>query len=427
MTIREDRPSSTTLEIAVPSRSHEWTIEVQDDEGTRRVPLGATRVVVGTARGADVTVRDPTVSGRHCAFSVLGSGVAIEDLGSTNGTFVGNARVKEAWGGAGTTATIGRSTLVFWPAAHTEDVAELSEPLPGVAGGSFVMRRLASQVRRLARHSEPVLICGESGTGKELIARALHREGPRAQKPFIVMNMASLPRDLVESELFGHERGAFTGAVAKKMGAFQQAEGGTLFLDEIGELPLEAQPKLLRALEYEVRSVGSAGSGCRGDVRVIAATLVVLEERVTEHLFRLDLFHRLEAFIVDVPPLRARRGDVASVARAVLSRMARDFGSRQLTPGALARLAAHDWPGNVRELRNVLLRACDLTESVIEADDIDTALRIRRSDRPPSMLTPRLAKALLAEHGGNMSAAARAAGMPRTTFRKILESSDDGD
>jgi transcriptional regulator with GAF, ATPase, and Fis domain len=414
----EERPSSATLEIAVPSRSHEWTIELQDDRGARRIPLAGRRIVVGTGGGADLIVSDPTVSAKHCALSVLGSGIVIEDLGSTNGTFVGSARVKEAWGEAGTTATIGRSTLVFWPVAR-DDLGEPGPPLAGVAGGSLVMRRLATQVRRLARHSEPVLICGESGTGKELIARALHAEGPRAKMPFVVVNVAALP--LVESELFGHERGAFTGAVAKKSGAFQDAEGGTLFLDEIGELPLEAQPKLLRALEYEVRRVGESGSGRRADVRVIAATLVVLEERVTQHRFRIDLFHRLEAFVVDLPPLRARRGDIGAIAKMMLMKMSRTFGPRALAPGALARLTTHDWPGNVRELANVLLRACDLTTDIIDADDIDRALRIRRSNPPPA-LTPSLARVILDEHGGNLSAAARAAELPRTTFRKILES-----
>jgi len=422
MKVVEERPSSATLEIAIVPRSHDWTIEVQDDAGARRVPLASERVVVGTGRGADLVVTDPTVSSKHCALRVLGSGVTIEDLGSTNGTFVGNARIKEAWGDAGTTATIGRSTLVFWPVARHEDMAEPGPPLPGVAGGSLVMRRLATQVRRLARHSEPVLICGESGTGKELIARALHREGPRADKPFVALNVAALARELVETELFGHERGAFTGAVAKKAGAFRDAEGGTLFLDEIGELPLEAQPKLLRALEYEVRSVGAAGSGKRGDVRVVAATHARLEELVTERRFRLALFHRLEAFVIDTPPLRARRGDIAAIARMLLTSMSRTFGPRQLAPGALARLTSHDWPGNVRELRNVLLRACDLTEGVIDADDVDRAMRSRRSDPPPSALTPQLAKTIFEEHGKNLSAAARAASVPRTTFRKILES-----
>jgi two-component system response regulator HydG len=420
---REERPSSATLEIAIVTRSHDWIIELQDDGGARRVALSETRVLVGASRGADIMVRDPTVSSRHCALSVLGSGVRVEDLGSTNGTYVGNARVLEAWGGAGTTVTLGRSTLVLWPVRPLEDRDDAAPPLPGVAGASISMLRLAGQVRRLARHSEPVLISGETGTGKELVARALHREGPRARKPFVVLNVSSLPRELVESELFGHERGAFTGAVSKRLGAFREADGGTLFLDEIGELPIDAQPKLLRALDgYEVRGVGASGSGQRPDVRVVAATHVALEEKVTQKLFRLDLFHRLEAFVIDVPPLRARRGDIGPIAREILDQKAVDFGPRRLTPSALARLGAHEWPGNVRELRNVLLRACDLAPDVIDDVDIDRAMRVKTSDPPPMATTPTIAKALMREHQNNLSAAARAAGCPRTSFRKLLDS-----
>jgi DNA-binding NtrC family response regulator len=421
--IEEPRPSSATLEIVVEARECGWSVEVQDDEGARRVPLSEKRIVVGTAAAADIVVRDPTVSGRHCALSVLGNGVAIEDLGSKNGTFLGSARVREAWGGAGTAVTIGRSSLVFVPERvdAAEGLDEPGLPLPGVAGGSLAMRKLADQVRRLARHGAPVLIAGESGTGKELIARALHSEGPRSGHPFVAMNVTALPRDLVESELFGHERGAFTGAVARRAGAFAEAEGGTLFLDEIGDLPLDAQPKLLRALDgYEVRRVGSAGAGKRTNVRVVAATHVSLEERVTAGLFRRDLFHRIEVFVVQVPPLRARRGDIPPIAKEVLSRLAPEVGRRHLTPAALARLAAYEWPGNVRELRNVLYRACDRTmgRDCIEVDDI-VATMPRVESRSPTRLSPSMARALLRDHAGNLSAAARAAGMPRTTFRKL--------
>jgi DNA-binding NtrC family response regulator len=401
-------------------------VEVQDEAGARRVPLGSERRVFGTSSSADVALNDPTVSSRHCTLSVLGGGVAIEDMESRNGTFVGGARVREAWAPAGTAITIGRSTLVILAQDASEPAQPPGDPLPGVTGSSIVMRRLADQVRRLATHSLPVLIAGESGVGKELVARAIHEEGPRRSRPFVALNVTALPRDLVESELFGHERGAFTGAHARRAGAFADAHGGTLFLDEVGDLPLDAQPKLLRALDgYEVRRVGASGAGARADVRVVAATHAPLEQRVMAGQFRRDLFHRLECFVVQVPPLRERRGDVAPIARELLSQVAHQVGPRTLTPAALARLSSHDWPGNVRELRNVLCRAADATPrgGSIDAREIDPALR-RRQAAGATSVTPRAARALLDEHGGNLSAAARAAGMPRTSFRKLLRRGD---
>ena len=245
-------------------------------------------------------------------------------------------------------------------------------------------------------------------------------------QPFVVMNVAALPRELIESEMFGHERGAFTGALARRSGAFADAERGTLFLDEIGELPLDAQPKLLRALDgYEVRRVGGSGAGQRADVRVVAATHVALEERVAQGRFRRDLFHRLEVFVIEVPPLRARPGDVAPLARALLERAAAEIGPVEITSAALARLAAHAWPGNVRELRNVLYRAADWAHgSVIDAVDVERAMRTSRQG--PVELSPGLARAWLDRYEGNLSAAARAAGLPRTTFRKLLTGSPSG-
>ena len=233
--------------------------------------------------------------------------------------------------------------------------------------------------------------------------------------------MTTLPRELVESELFGHERGAFTGAVTRRVGAFTEAAGGTLFLDEIGELPIDAQPKLLRALDgYEVRRVGAPGSGRRANARVVVATHVALQDSVLRGAFRRDLFHRLEVFIVDVPPLRERPGDVNPIARLLLAQMENEIGRRELTPAAIAQLAAHDWPGNVRELRNVLCRAADQARAArwLDAAVIDRALR--KSRKVVVELTRETAKDCLERHNGNMSAAARSAGVARTTFRKAL-------
>jgi DNA-binding NtrC family response regulator len=421
--IEEPSPSSVTLEGPPAAEGASWLVEVQDECCARRVPLSSEKLIVGAAEGADLVVHDVTVSARHCAMTLLGSGVAIEDLGSKNGTYVGMARVHEAWAQPGTVITIGRSTLLVSAVEATEAADVQGEPLEGVAGASIQMRRLAGQVRRLATHSLPVLIVGESGTGKELIARALHREGPRRGRPFVAINVTALPRELVESELFGHERGAFTGAHARREGAFAEADGGTLFLDEIGDLPIEAQPKLLRALDgYEVRRVGGAGSGRRADVRVVAATHARLEQRVTQGDFRRDLFHRLECLVVRVPALRERRGDIGSIARLLLDQLAPAVGRRSLSPAAVARLSVHDWPGNVRELRNVLCRAADASTggSRIEVADVDRAMR-----RDPAALAKCMsrerAREIFRQSAGNLSAAARAAGMPRTSFRKLLQ------
>jgi transcriptional regulator with PAS, ATPase and Fis domain len=426
---RREETLQQTCEIAVTSRTPMWILEVQDPSGSRRMPLVKSRTVLGTSRRADVPLSDPTVSGFHCAFEPVGSRMRVTDLGSKNGTFAGNARIVDALAGLGTIITIGRTTLVLSDGARDDDADEedLPAPLSTLAGSSLAMRRLAERVRRFARYTAPVLVAGETGTGKELVARALHDEGPRKNSPFVVINVAALPRELIESELFGHERGSFTGAMTDRAGAFAEADGGTLFLDEIGELPLDAQPKLLRALDgYEVRRVGSRGSGKRADVRVIAASHVPLARRVEAGRFRRDLFHRLECFVVTIPPLRDRRGDVGAIARRMLDFQSREIGPRVLSSGALARLASYDWPGNVRELRNILLRAADYADEQGTIDEAAVQNALRRDDEPaPMSLTPPLARALLAEHENNLSAAARSAGLARTTFRKLLLASGE--
>ena len=417
---RADERQSDTIEIRVGRGQRSWALEVQDDEEVRRIPIGDTPLVFGSSRLADVRVRDRTVSGRHCEVAMVGAGIAVHDLGSRNGTYVGGARVKDALGTEGTTIAIGQTTLVC-VAMDDEDEDDLADPLPGVAGSSRPMRRIAAQVRRLARLTSPVLVTGETGVGKELVARALHTEGPRSGEPFVAINVAALPRELVESELFGHERGAFTGAVTRRVGAFTEAEGGTLFLDEIGELPIDAQPKLLRALDgYEVRRVGAPGSGKRANARVVVATHVALQDNVARGAFRRDLFHRLEVFVVEVPALRERPGDVLPIARLLLGQMESELGRRELTSAAIAQLASHDWPGNVRELRNVLCRAADQARGGhwIDASAVDRALHKTR--RAVVELTQETAKDCLTLYGGNISAAARAAGVARTTFRKAL-------
>ncbi len=235
-------------------------------------------------------------------------------------------------------------------------------PLPGMVGSSPAMQQLASLVRAVAPHSTSVLITGETGAGKELVAEAVHKLSPRADKPFVTVNCAAIPEALVEAELFGHTRGAFTGAVQPRLGKIHAAHGGSIFFDEVGELPLASQAKLLRFLECgEVQRLGTSDV-FRLDARVIAATNVDLEKRVQRRLFREDLFYRLAVFPIELPPLRERPEDIRLLAHHFLERLTGDTG-RRLSPETEEKLASHPWPGNVRELRNVIERAFILAGS----------------------------------------------------------------
>jgi len=252
-----------------------------------------------------------------------------------------------------------------------------SVSIPDMVGESDGMRELAKLIRLVAPRSATVLIEGETGTGKEVVAKALHQLSARASKPFTVLNCAAIPESLLEAELFGHTRGAFTGAVQSRMGRIEAANGGTLFLDEIGEMPLTLQAKMLRFLECgELQRVGD-NETMRVEVRVIAATHQPLEQRAEERLFRLDLYHRLAVFPLHVPPLRERMEDLPSLVEFFLEQMGRDAPRKALTPGAMARLQDSQWPGNVRELMHVLERGAILAEDrpVIDAAEI----QIRRS------------------------------------------------
>ncbi|RYE82075.1 MAG: sigma-54-dependent Fis family transcriptional regulator, partial [Myxococcales bacterium] len=309
-----------------------------------------------------------------------------------------------------------------------DDDASDEPPLDGVIGQSLPMRRLARAVRKLAALRAPVLIRGETGTGKELVARALHQLGPRGRGPFVPINMGSISPDLADGELFGHERGAFTGAVASRLGAFESARGGTLFLDEVAELPPLAQSKLLRALENgEVRPLGTSQPR-QVDVRVVAASWASLEELMPQGAFREDLFHRLAVLTVQVPPLRARPIDIALLARHFLASQASEVGSKTLTGGAISRLSAHPWPGNVRELKNVLLRAAvTAVEPSITSEHIDQALAPFQSAPQPSLdQRRREAQRALDQHRGNRSGAARSLGVARSTFRDWVAPREGG-
>ena len=362
-----------------------------------------------------VHIDDPTVSGRHCRVTHTGHAIEVVDLGSRNGLRVGGLRVPRALLPIGGAFEIGNTHVRVQPRCP---VAPRQAPLPGLVGTSPAMRLLAGAVRRVAPLCLPALLRGESGTGKDLVARAVHTEGRRPGGPFIVMNAAAISRELAESELFGHKKGAFTGAIRDRRGAFRQADGGTLFLDEIGAVPLDLQAKLLRVVEEGlVRPVG-AEVPIPVDVRLVAATCEPLEVMVAQRRFRGDLYERLAVCVVHVPPLRERTDDIAALGRHLLD--ASGLPRHALSPDALSALRAHRWPGNVRELRNVLVQAAVSTDNVIRAEHVAAVLaeRAGRARR----LDPHQAVRILEETGGNVSEAARRADVPRTTMRDLLRS-----
>ena len=246
-----------------------------------------------------------------------------------------------------------------------------SPALAAIVGDDPALRLVLARAARVAPTRIPVLVTGESGTGKELLARVLHELGFQPKGPFVAVNCGTLARELAESQLFGHERGAFTGAGSRRTGWFEEAAGGTLVLDEIGELPMDLQPKLLRALETgRIRRVGGSGE-IAVEVRVVATTLRDLRRDAQRGSFRLDLFHRLAGFELRLPPLRDRPGDVLRLAQHFLDEFEPDLGPRVLATEAARKLLAHDWPGNVRELRHVIRRAALLSSPVIDAPSVE--------------------------------------------------------
>jgi DNA-binding NtrC family response regulator len=410
------------LEVTIPVASGVWIIEAgaRASPPSRLVEEG-TAAVVGADESCGIRLFDRTVSHRHCRVAAQGGLLVVDDLGSRNGTFVGGARVQRAELLPGANMVVGRVVIACRnaPGVTARDLEIEPPSLPGVIGTSGVMRDLAREVGRLSTVRAPVLLQGETGSGKDVIARALHAMGPRKRRPFVALNVGTLPRELADTELFGHERGAFTGAHVAREGAFVEADGGTLFLDEVADLTPDLQVKLLRVLEDgEVRPVGGRARR-RVDVRVVSACWAPLERRVAEGSFRQDLYQRLAVCVVEVPPLRDRGSDLPELARHLLESIRDEIGPCDIAPAALAKLAAHSFPGNVRELKNVLYRAAlRCADGLIGPDDLAPCLAYPTSAATHSIaLTREQARALVATLGGNVSAAARQARVARSTFR----------
>jgi DNA-binding NtrC family response regulator len=338
----------------------------------REIVSDKERVAVGTHPASDLALDDATASRHHCEIRYTERGYHLVDLKSTNGTYLDGKRVEGAFLSGKATLTVGMTPIVFEPLDEEIDVEpESAGVLGGMVGHSLRMRQIFGLLRKIGPMDISVVIQGETGTGKELCARAIHDLGRRAGGPFVVIDCGAVPPTLIESELFGHEKGAFTGATALRIGAFERANGGTVFLDEIGELRIDLQPKLLRVLQSRQLSRVGGNKVIPVDVRVIAATNRDLAREMSAGRFREDLFFRLSVVGVQLPPLRQRVEDIPHIVQSVLDdpENVRQHGQKRLTSRALAVLVDYAWPGNVRELINVIQHALALADGT----DIDVA------------------------------------------------------
>lgn len=423
-TVRQARPALTVQRPTVRVLSGPNAGKILDAE--------AERITVGTAEGNDLILTDRTVSRFHVDLTRVAEGVLVVDQGSTNGVVANGIRIATATVPPGTRIKLGDTELEV----RDRDQAPLdfhdSDRLAGLRGSSPKMRRLMGQVERAAQSHVGVLLLGESGTGKELVARALHDLGPRKGRPFSTIDCGALAPTLVASELFGHERGAFTGADRERIGAIEQASGGTLFLDEIGELPATLQPALLGALERKrIRRLGGRAD-IPVDVRIVSATHRDLRAEVNAGTFRLDLYYRIAVVRLELPPLRDRASDIPILVEHFL-REAGHAGSVEEIVSTLAMraLEQHRWPGNVRELRNVVEAALAMGEppeltasgAAPAADAIGALLDTPYREARASLLgdfEKRYLVRLLERSNNNVSQAARLARMDRSHLIDLL-------
>lgn len=405
---------------------------------------------IGQAEGNHFVLTDDTVSRRHAEISRTADGIVLRDLGSTNGTFVEQVRIKEVFLGERRTFRVGKTELEFQVLDEVVDIVPTQQTrFENLVGQSLQMREMFAILERVARTELTVLVTGETGTGKELVSRAIHDRSSRSEGPFVVFDCGAVARNLIESELFGHERGAFTGAVAARAGVFEQAHGGTIFLDELGELPLDLQPALLRVLEQrEVKRIGDRRVR-QVDVRVVAATNRNLQDRVAEGQFREDLYYRLAVVEVPLPPLRHRTEDLPLLIEHLLTTANFEHSVKGCTPDVITLFDQYHWPGNVRELRNTLLRAIPFCDGdLIDLQALPDSLRADAA-APPKPAEPegdlavplpsgnlslkeakeqlidaferRYLEDLLNRCEGNVSRAARDAGVDRKTIARMLK------
>jgi transcriptional regulator with GAF, ATPase, and Fis domain len=441
----DDPTSRAAFDATAPSQTFTLVVGGQAGAPGERLRLDETRpprVLVGKGPACELRLEDPLVSRRHASIELGAHSLRITDLESTNGSFVNGVRVVEALLRGGEVVTFGTTKVrVEVESGGVPEALEGPDRFGRLLGVSPEMRRLHGIFRRLAASDVPIIIEGETGTGKELLAESIHEESARAGRPFVVLDCTTVSASLLESELFGHERGAFTGAVTARKGVFEQADGGTLFIDEIGDLDVALQSKLLRAIERaEIRRVGGSG-WIHVRVRVVAATRRDLDRAVQEGRFRDDLFFRLAVGRVEIPPLRRRRGDVPFLARSFWSALGGQ--PSELPPEVEARLEEYSWPGNVRELYNAIARqiaigemglgrgvpgesppaapaaaaplASDFFEGTLAQDLPFPVARDRLVDE----FERRYIERILAKHSGNVARAAAASGIARRYFQII--------
>ncbi|HLU65488.1 MAG TPA: sigma 54-interacting transcriptional regulator [Kofleriaceae bacterium] len=415
------------------------------------------RCSIGSFPNNDLVIEDATVSRYHCEIRVDGDGARAVDLQSRNGTYIDGVQVMDGFLRGGSVLRLGRAVIRFQFRSESNQLPISESNRFGLMVGSSVpMRTAFALLERAARSDATVLLEGETGTGKGQAAASIHRTSARADRPFMVVDCGSIPANLLESELFGHEKGAFTGAESRRIGVFEEGDGGTIFLDEIGEMPLELQPKLLRVLENrEVRRVGS-NTFKPVNVRVIAATNRDLRAEVNAGRFRSDLYFRLAVVRIELPPLRRRPEDIPILVESFLSSPGlEDHTERFRAPEFLGQLQRAAWPGNVRELKNYLERCIVFDEAIpptVEAGGIDPTSEIRidgtsgppqrsaRRTEPPGALLEidldmplgearrmaveqferRYLSGLLERHRGRVSQAAAAAGIDRVYMYKLL-------
>ncbi|HKD41950.1 MAG TPA: sigma 54-interacting transcriptional regulator [Myxococcaceae bacterium] len=387
---------------------------------------------VGLDPSNDIVVPDRFVSGKHLRITRKDNTFRVMDHLSTNGTFIGNVRVMEADVPLFTSLRLGETELILEPVAAARKEAAYQ----GIIGNDSSVRQLAELIECVAPSSAAVAIFGESGTGKELVARAVHARSHRADKPFVPVNCAAISKELIESELFGHEKGAFTGATNARRGAFEEADGGTLFLDEIGELPLDLQAKLLRALESgEIKRVG-ASRPTHVDVRIVAASNRDLLAACRAQRFRDDLYYRLCVIPLHLAPLRNRRGDVLALAEHFVRLFSPRGQQVGFTPSAIDRLQTHSWPGNIRELRNAVHRALLLRRGpMIDAADLsydqevnpETGITVPELPRGMTLeqmlekLERQIVETALRRYNNNRERVAKELGVARSTLFKRLK------